>query len=251
VASDEESMIGECLESVRAFADETVVVLDSRSTDRTGQICEAHSARVVRHEWMGHVRQKDYCVNLAENDWVFCIDADERASPELAQRIQAMKAEGFAADAYEVNRRNFYMGKWMRHGGWYPNRKVRLFNRKKSQWGGVNPHDHVMVNEGAVCERIDLDIVHYTYSDLTQHVRVINSYASIAAREKEERGARFVTIHLVVNPIAKFFKTYFLQAGFLAGTRGFIHAVMGSCLVFLKYAKLWESGRDKQADDSE
>ena len=141
VAFNEEATIGECLESVEAFADEAVVVLDSRSADRTGEICDAHGARVIRHEWMGHVRQKDHCVNLAENDWVFCIDADERASPELAQRMQTMKMEGFAADAYEVNRRNFYLGKWMRHGGWYPNRKMRLFNRKKARWGGVNPHD--------------------------------------------------------------------------------------------------------------
>lgn len=248
VASDEESMIGECLESVAPFADEVVVVLDSRSRDRTGEICEAHGARVVQHEWMGHVRQKDHCVNLAENDWVFCIDADERVSPELAQRIQAMKKEGFTADAHEVNRRNFYLGKWMRHGGWYPNRKVRLFNRKKARWGGVDPHDHVMLGEGAVCERLDLDLVHYTYSDLTQHVQVINSYASIAAREKGDRGARFVTFHLVANPIAKFMKTYIVQAGFLAGARGFIHAVMGSYLVFLKYAKLWELHRRKPED---
>ena len=250
VASDEESMIRECLESVKTFADETVVVLDSRSADHTGEICAAHGARVERHEWMGHVKQKDHCVNLAENDWVFCIDADERASTELAQRIQTMKRQGFGADAYEVNRRNFYLGEWMQYGGWYPDRKVRLFNRKKARWGGVNPHDRVMLDEGAVCERLDLDLVHYPYSDLAHHVRVINSYAGIAAREMGNRGAQFVTFHLVANPIAKFLKTYVVQAGFLAGVRGFIHAVMGSYLVFLKYAELWESRKNKRPDDS-
>lgn len=240
IAADEEHVIGECIDSVAVFADEVIVVLDSRCADGAAGICEDRGARVVTHDWMGHVRQKDHCVNLAENDWVFCIDADERVAPELADRIQQMKTDGFRADAYSVRRKNFYLGKWMRYGGWYPDRKVRLFNRTKARWGGVNPHDHVIVDDNATCERIDLDLVHHTYDDLTHHTRVINSYATIAANEKTGRNPRFITFHLIANPIGKFLKTYILQGGFLAGARGFIHATQASYLVFLKYAKLWE-----------
>jgi len=250
VALNEEKMIGECIESLKPFADEIVVVIDSRSSDNTLQVCEECGVRVVCHEWVGHVKQKDYCVSLATHDWVFCIDADERASRELAERIHDMKVQGFTADAYEVNRRNFYLGRWMRHGGWYPNRKVRLFNRKRAHWGGVNPHDHVMLGDGARCERLDLDIVHYPYRDLAHHLQVINSFASIAAEEKLNCGTRYVTLHLIVNPSAKFLKTYLLQGAILAGTRGLVHAVMASYSVFLKYAKLWELQRRKPTDRS-
>jgi len=248
VALDEEKTIGECIESLKPFADEIVVVVDSRSSDRTVQVCEEHGARVVHRDWMGFVGQKDFSVDTAENDWVFCIDADERVSPELAQRIQTMKRKGFMADAYEVNRRNFYLGRWMRYGGWYPDRKVRLFDRRKARWGGADLHERVLLDREARSERLGLDLIHFPYRDITHHVQVINNYASIAAREKEDRGARFVTFHLVVNPVAKFFKAYVLRGGFLAGMRGMIHAVMASYSVFLKYAKLWESQRRNRTD---
>ncbi|MCD6288523.1 MAG: glycosyltransferase family 2 protein [Candidatus Hydrogenedentes bacterium] len=245
IAGNEEDSIGACLDSVSPIADEIVVVLDSRSTDRTSEICTGHGARVVRHDWLGHVRQKDYCVGLAKNDWVFCIDADERVSPELAACVNRLRNEGFSAAAYSVRRRNFYLGRWMRYGGWYPDRKVRLFDRRRARWGGINPHDHVIVDADARCDRLDFDLLHYTYRDLTHHTRVINSYATIAAQEKADRGStRLVTFRLFTHPAAKFIKTYLLQGDFLAGTRGFIHAVQASYLVFLKYAKLWEK-RDR------
>jgi glycosyltransferase involved in cell wall biosynthesis len=243
IAVDEEAVIDACIESVTPVADEIVVVLDSRSTDRTGEICESGGARVVKHEWLGHVGQKDHCVSLAQNDWVFCIDADERMSPELADCVRRLKTGGFDADAYSVRRRNFYLGKWMRYGGWYPDRKVRLFDRNKAKWGGVNPHDHVIVDEPDRCVRLDFDLIHHTYEDLAHHARMIDKYATIAAREKAGRNVRFVAFHMVANPIAKFWKTYLLQGGCLAGSRGFIHAFMASYAVFLKYAKLWESKR--------
>jgi len=241
-------MIGECIDSVKPFADEVVVVLDSKSVDRTAEVCKERGARVEERDWPGFVEQKNRSIELATHPWVFCLDADERASPELAERIKVMKQQGFTADAYEVNRKNRYLGRWMVYGGWYPDRNIRLFNKAKGRWGGVNPHAHVVLDEDARCKRLGLDLLHYPYRDLTHHVQVINSYSTVAAQEKIGRGERSTAIRIIAHPIAKFLKVYVLQAGFRAGTRGLIHAVMGSYSVFLKYAKLWESQRRNPTD---
>ncbi len=246
VAMDEEDDIRECLASAD-FADEWIVV-DSHSTDRTRERAEAAGARVLERDWPGHIEQKNFALDQASHDWVLCLDADERISPELRESILAALAGERRAQGYEFARRTWYLGRWIRHGGWYPDTKLRLFDRSKGRWGGVNPHDHVFV-EGRV-ERLHGDLLHYSYRSVADHLGTITSFTSIAAKEKHARGERTGPFSLLLRPFWKFLRMYFLQAGFLDGVAGFVVAVTGAFYVFLKYAKLWELQRTGAPESS-
>jgi glycosyltransferase involved in cell wall biosynthesis len=239
IAMDEEDHIEACLASAD-FADEWIVV-DSHSSDRTRELAEAKGARVVERDWPGHIEQKNFALDQATHDWVLCLDADERVSPELREAIlAALDADGLP-DGFEFARRTRYLGRWIRHGGWYPDVKLRLFRRSKGRWGGVNPHDHVRVD--GVVRRLSGDVLHYSYRSLADHLRTVNSFTDIAAREKHRDGTRAGLLDLTLRPAWKFLRMYVLKAGFLDGLPGFVVAVTGSYYVFLKYAKLWELRR--------
>ncbi len=239
VAMDEEDRIVDCLRSVD-FADEWIVV-DSHSTDRTRELAAGLGARVIERDWPGHVEQKNVALDAAQHDWVLCLDADERVSPELRASLLAALARPDLPDGFECNRRTWYLGRWIRHGGWYPDRKLRLFRRSRGRWGGTNPHDHVRV-EGAT-QRLDGDLLHYSYRSISDHLRTIDSFTSIAAREKFARGRKAGVLALVGRPLWKFLRMFVLRAGFLDGAAGFVVAVTGAFYVFLKYAKLRELHR--------
>ena len=236
VAMNEEDRIADCLRSVD-FADEWIVV-DSHSTDRTREVAVDLGARVVERDWPGHVEQKNFAIDQAQHDWVLCLDADERISPELRASVLAALARNEQPDGFECARRTWYLGRWIRHGGWYPDRKLRLFRRSRGRWGGTNPHDHVFV-EGGV-ERLDGDILHYSYRSLSDHLKTIDSFTTIAAREKLARGRTAGLLDLVGRPSWKLLRMYVLKGGFLDGVPGLVVAVTGSFYVFLKYAKLRE-----------
>lgn len=247
ITFNEEANVTAALESV-GFADE-IVVVDSHSTDRTRELAETFRGvsrsgeevvpRVLERDWPGHVEQKNFAIDAASHDWVLCLDADERVSPELRREVEAALAtESPAADGYTMPRRTFYLGRWISSSGWYPDRKLRLFRRSCGRWGGVNPHDHVYV-KGRI-ERLGGDIHHYSYRDMAQHVRTINSFTGIAAEQKYRRGARWPVLRMVTHPPAKFLKMYLLQRGFRDGMPGFLIATLGAWYVFLKYARLWE-----------
>ncbi len=243
---DEADNIAACLASAD-FAEEWIVV-DSHSRDATREIAAKAGARVIERDWPGHVEQKNFAIGQAANDWVLCLDADERVSPELRASILAAldRAGGFdgGPDGYEMARRTWYLGRWIRRGGWYPDRKVRLYRRSKGRWGGVNPHDHVRV-DGRV-ERLAGDLLHYSYRSISDHLRTIDSFTTIAAREKHAAGRRAGVLDLTLRPFGKFLRMYVAKLGFLEGRAGFVVAVTGAFYVFLKYAKLWdlERGRD-------
>ena len=239
ITLNEEDRLEACLDSA-SFADE-VVVVDSGSGDRTREIAEGRGARVVTHPFDGHVEQKNRAVDQAKSDWVLCLDADERLSPELREEIAAALGREDLPDAFSMPRRTFYLGRWIDHGGWYPDRKVRLFRRDRARWGGVNPHDRVGV-DGRVVE-LRGDIHHYSYRSISDHLRQIDLFTTIAAKEKRRAGAEFRLFRLIFNPIGKVLRMYVLKAGFLDGLAGFVVAVLGGYYVFLKYAKLWESER--------
>ncbi len=236
VAMNEEDRIGDCLRSVE-FADEWIVV-DSHSTDRTREIAAEFGARVIERDWPGHVEQKNFALDQAEHDWVLCIDADERVSPELRVSIQAALASDTLPDGFRFARRTWYLGRWIDHGGWYPDRKLRLFRRGRARWGGINPHDHVQMEGDALL--LSGDLLHYSYRSIADHLRTINSFTTIAAREKHSRGQRAGLLDLLGRPFWKFLRMYLLKAGFLDGVAGIVVAVIGSFYVFLKYAKLLE-----------
>lgn len=235
IAFNEEQKLRACLESV-AFCSE-VVLVDSHSTDRTREIAAELGARVIERDWPGHIAQKNFAIDQASHEWVLCLDADERVTPELAASIQRVMADP-QADGYEVARRNVYLGRWIKHGGWYPDRKLRLFRRAKGRWGGTNPHDHVTV-EGRVA-RLEGDLEHTSYDSIQDHLKTIDYFSSIAAGEKLRRGQRAIGLQLLLNPPWKFLKMFLLQGGILDGWRGLIVAALGAFYVFLRYAKLWE-----------
>lgn len=239
VAMNEQDNIEECLASAD-FAQEWIVV-DSHSTDATREKAAARGARVVERDWPGHVQQKNFAIDQASNDWVLCLDADERVSPELRASILAALERPQEADGYEMARRTWYLGRWIRRGGWYPDRKIRLFRRSKGRWGGVNPHDHVHV-EGRV-GRLAGDLLHYSYRSISDHLRTIDSFTTIAAKEKHAAGRRAGIVDLTLRPFGKFLRMYVLKAGFLDGVPGLVVAVTGAFYVFLKYAKLRETDR--------
>lgn len=239
ICKDEAEKIRGCLESVR-FCDE-VVVVDSGSADGTLEICRELADVVVEADWPGHVAQKNRALDLATGEWVLPLDADERVTPELAEEIRLLLGEEPRFDGYRVNRHVHYLGRWIDHSGWYPEPRVRLFRRAKGRWGGVNPHDEVVV-EGAVGD-LRGEIVHYTYDDLEDHVRTLNRFSSILAREHGARGRRFSWASLCLRPPLEFLKKYVLKRGFLDGAPGFFVAVLSAFYVFLKFAKLWEAER--------
>ena len=238
IAFNEEAKIEACLASVEGLCDE-VVVVDSHSTDRTRELAAARGARVIERDWPGHIDQKNFAIDQATTEWVLCLDADERVTPELAARIRTALAAP-TADGYTVNRQNIYLGRWIKGGGWYPDRKLRLFRRARGRWGGINPHDHVRLEpEGPVVD-LGADLVHLSYDSITDHLKTIDYFSTIAAREKRSRGQRGIALQLLLGAPWKFFKMFVLQGGVRDGWRGLIVATLGAFYVFLRYAKLWE-----------
>jgi glycosyltransferase involved in cell wall biosynthesis len=239
ITRNEEKNLPDCLVSVK-WADE-VLIVDSKSTDRTKAIAFMARARFLERDFPGHIEQKNFAVEPAANDWVLCLDADERLSPELTASVKAALEDDAPADGYAFPRLTYYLGSPIRHGGWYPDRKLRLFDRRKGRWGGRNPHDRVTV-EGRTA-LLEGDLLHHSYRSLSDHVRQIDFFTTIAARAKRAAGERGTIAKVVLHPVGKFLRMYLLKAGFLDGYAGFLVAVSGAYYVFLKYAKLRELER--------
>ncbi len=239
ITRDEEANLPDCLASV-AWADE-ILVVDSGSRDRTRDIAAAAGARVVEHPFEGHVEQKNFAVSAASHDWILSLDADERLTPELAASVRAALESPGTHAGFACNRRTWHLGRWILHGGWYPDRKVRLFRRDRGRWGGRNPHDHVDLDGPAGL--LPGDLLHYSYRDLSAHLRQVDFFTTVSAREKHARGRRAGVLDLTLRPAGKFLRMYLLKAGFLDGFAGFVVAVTGAYYVFLKYAKLRELER--------
>lgn len=237
ITFNEEKNIGRCLRSVMPVADE-VVVVDSLSTDGTEAICREYNVRFVKEKFRGHIQQKNYAMELAQHDFILSLDADEELTPELIQSILAVK-ENPQAHAYSFNRLSSYCGTFIRHGTWYPDRKIRLWNKHKGKWGGENPHDRVIVGEGIIPQRLPGDLRHYTYHTVADHLAQMNKFSDIAAAEAFKKGKRAsVLFHLVLNPFWAFMKSYVVKAGWLDGLAGFQVAISGAYYRFLKYSKL-------------
>jgi len=247
VAMNEADRIADCLESA-AFADECIVV-DSHSTDATREVARAAGATVIERDWPGHVEQKNFAIDQATNDWVLCLDADERISPELRASILTALAHDDLPDGFEFARRNRYLGRWIRHGGWYPDRKLRLFRKSRGRWAGTNPHDRVHLDGRA--RRLRGDLLHDSYRSLSDHLRTIDAFTTIAARQGLDAGRRATPLDLTLRPWGRFVRMYVLKAGFLDGWPGFIAAVTGGFYVFMKYAKLWalRNGRHGRSEE--
>lgn len=238
VTLNEERNIARAVESLLCCsmrcADE-VLIVDSGSTDRTREIALGLGARVIEEPWRGYAAQKNYAAACAAHDWILSLDADESLTPELAAEIVALKAASAHPDGYSFPRRAQYLGRWIRHSGWYPDRKLRLYNRTKAEWVGDYVHENVRAN-GPVTE-LHGDLLHFTCQSLSEHLRTLNRYTSLAAREVAARGKPVSLRCLTIDPAWTFLRTYVLQRGFLDGPQGLAIAWMAALYTFLKYAK--------------
>jgi glycosyltransferase involved in cell wall biosynthesis len=235
---DEEKNIRRCLESVR-WADE-IVVVDSFSKDRTLSICREYTERIYQHKWLGYIGQKNLIKDLANGPWILFIDADEEVSPSLRTEIEREFESGANAgyDGYEFPRMVYYLGRWIRHGEWYPDVKLRLFRKDKGVCGGKEPHDRTSV-PGPV-KRLSGHLYHYTYENISDQIRTLNDFSSITAKGMFESRSRFHWYDFLFRPILRFLRGYVVKGGFLDGRRGLVIAMCSSFGVFLKYAKLYE-----------
>ncbi len=237
ITLNEADRIGACLDSL-AFCDERVVV-DSGSTDGTREIAAAHGARVIEHAFEGFRAQKDFAVGQVRHDWVLCLDADERVTPALRASIEAARAAGFAdAAGYRFARATEYFGAFLRHGNAYPDRVLRLFDRRRGGWrAGREIHEHALVDGDVVLLAGDLE--HRAYRSLDDQLMRYRRYAAMMATDMHTRGRRGRLHNLVVNPGWRFLRGYVLRAGFLDGWRGFVFACMEADYVREKFARLW------------
>jgi len=233
VAHDAGAQLADCLGSA-AFAAEAIVV-DSGSSDDTVELARRSGARVIAQPWLGFGRQKNFAVAQAAHDWVLCLDADERVSPELERAIRDALREP-RHSAYAMARRNRFLGRWLAHGEGYPDWNLRLFDRRHARWSDDVVHEHVLA-DGSV-GRLDGDLLHASAESLDGYLAKQNRYTTLQAEAMHERGERFSFIRLVVSPLSRFLRFYVLRAGFLDGSAGLVHIAIGSFNSFCKYAKL-------------
>lgn len=238
ITYNEERNIGRCINSLVDVADE-IVVVDSFSKDRTREICYEKGVRVVEHPFKSHIDQKNYAVTQASYDIVLSLDADEYLSEELTKCILDVK-EKWPYEAYSMNRLSNYGGKWIRHGNWYPDKKIRLWNRRIGLWGGENPHDMVIIKRGVKVKHLKGDILHRAYTDSAETLSKIQNYSEIFAHESVGRKTSSVP-KIIVRSTFAFLKSYILKRGFMDGFEGLMVAMAVSNHVFYKYAKLYEA----------
>jgi glycosyltransferase involved in cell wall biosynthesis len=238
ITFNEERNIARAIESLRCC--DEIVVVDSGSTDRTVELAAKLGARVLETPWRGYAGQKNYASEHCSNDWILSLDADEALSEALEGEIWQIKKNGPRFDAYTMPRLAQYLGRWILHSGWYPDRKVRLFDRSKARWVGDYVHESVMV-DGAV-GHLKSNILHFTCSSLSEHLKTMDRYTTLAAEQIVEQRKKIGFQEMVANPPWTFFKTYFLKAGFLDGVEGLAIAYMAALYNFLKFVKARNMG---------
>lgn len=243
ITYNEERNIARCIDSIVSVVDE-IVLIDSYSTDRTCDIALENGARVVKHPFKSHIDQKNYAVTQASFDIVLSLDADEYLSEELTKSILAVK-ESWLFEAYRMNRLSNYGGKWIRHGSWYPDQKIRLWNKRKGLWGGENPHDKVVLKRGVKVMHLKGDLLHRAYVDASETLSKIQGYSNIFAGENVGRRSSSA-LRIMAHTSFAFLKSYFLKRGLLDGFEGLMVAMAVANHVFYKYAKLYEANH-KQA----
>ncbi|HWS88678.1 MAG TPA: glycosyltransferase family 2 protein [Pyrinomonadaceae bacterium] len=241
ITFNEAGNIRAACESV-AWADE-ILVVDSRSADETVEIAEACGARVVVRDWPGFAAQKQFAAESATHDWVFSLDADERVTEELRAGVLRLRDGDPArlADGYRVARRSFYMGRWIKGGGWYPDYQLRLYDRRRGRWEGAHIHESVKMRPGARVETLSGDLQHFSVRDAAHHHRMIGErYAPLAALQMFEQGRRTSALRIATAGPAAFVRSYLLKGGFRDGLAGFSIARFAAHHAFLKHLMLWE-----------
>lgn len=242
IAKNEENNIRRCIESQDNCIDEIIVLVDDSSTDDTFSIASSYpSVTAKKVKWEGYSLTKKFGVSLASSSWILWIDADEAISPELCEEIKEFKKSVPSFTAYSIPRKAFFLGKWIRHCGWYPGRVVRLFNKNEADFSDNSVHEQLKV-EGII-GKLSHDLEHYTDPDIYHYFEKYNNYTSLAAAELYNKGRKFSILDILLRPVIIFIKMYIIRAGFLDGLHGFILSMFSASYVFTKYCKLWEHER--------
>lgn len=237
ITFNEERNIARCLDSLAGVADE-IVVVDSFSKDKTKEICLAKGAKFIEHKFDGHIEQKNWAITRAQHPLVLSLDADEALDEELRNSILEIK-KSRTKDGYYMNRLTNYCGHWVKHCGWYPDKKLRLWDSRKGTWGGINPHDKYDMFEGDKnTGYIKGNILHYSYNSTDDHYKQVNYFTDIAAKAYFKNGKKAPAIKLLINPAAKFIDHYLLKLGFLDGKAGYLISKISAYATWLKYKKL-------------
>jgi len=238
ITFNEERNIVRCLQSLEGIADE-IVVVDSFSTDATEKLCSPFKARFLQHPFEGYMQQKTWACDQAVYNHILSLDADEVISDVLKQSILEVK-NNWKADGYSFNRLTNYLGKWIRHSGWYPDAKLRLWDRQKGSWSGINLHESVKMKENTKVEKLRGDLLHYSYYSIPQHLDQINKFTEIAANDGLIQGKKSSLIIAIFKSIWKFIRDYIFKLGFLDGYHGFLVCALSAHTSFIKYIKLNE-----------
>jgi glycosyltransferase involved in cell wall biosynthesis len=235
ITLNEAGHIRACLDAVR-WADERLVV-DSGSTDGTPDLARAAGARVIERDWPGYSQQKNFAAAQAAHDWILSVDADERVTPELAAEIRELMQRGPDAAGYRMPRVTWHLGRWIRTTDWYPDRQLRLYDRRRATWPARRVHESVTA-DGSVVD-LKQELQHFAYRDISHHLQTMDRYTTLAADEMHAAGRGAGLFDLTIHPWAAFMRNYFLRGGIKDGLPGFIISTTNAYYVFLKFAKLW------------
>lgn len=238
ITYNEQRNIARCIDGVLPIADE-IIVVDSYSTDETINIARQKGAKVVQHTFEGHIEQKNYAITQASFPHILSLDADEMPDDTFLAEIKRIK-QNWTHDGYSVNRLNNYCGKWIRHGAWYPDIKLRLWDSRKGKWAGSNPHDKYEMQEGCAVKHVAGNLLHYSYQTIEEHYKKSAYFSTIAANAYYQKGKRSSLFKIYASPLFRFIRDYILKLGFLDGKYGFYIAKIISSEVYLKYKKLHE-----------
>jgi glycosyltransferase involved in cell wall biosynthesis len=243
ITFNEEKNISRCLDSIESIADD-IVVVDSFSTDKTEHICSQFNVRFIQHKFEGHIEQKNWALQQAKYPHVLSLDADEALDESLKLLIGKIK-ENWTADGYSMNRLTNYCGQWIKHCGWYPDKKLRLWDSRLGAWGGTNPHDKVIMNEGSKIAHLDYNILHYSFYTIQQHLKQIDFFTDISAKAAFNNGETSSGFKIIYKSGFKFFRDYILKLGFLDGYYGFVVCKNSAFAKRMKYRKLQELNNSK------
>ena len=243
ITLNESANLAAALESVR-WADE-ILVVDAESTDDTVAIARRFTDRVIVRPWPGYIEQKNFAASQASHDWIFSLDADERVTPALAAEVQALLLAGPPCTGYRGPRVSRYLGRWIRSTDWYPDHQLRLYDRRRAKWAGRYVHESIQA-EGEI-GRLSAELEHHPYRDVSHHLRTIDRYSGLAARQMFEDGRHTGPLRIVLHADAAFLRNYFLRGGFRDGAAGLIVSLLNSYYVAMKFVKLWEMAKKPEA----
>jgi len=243
ITFNEERNIERCIKSLENVADE-IIVVDSFSTDNTQAFCQKYNVKFVQQKWLGYAKQKNYANSLASYDLILSLDADEALSDELKNSILEIKKTSVPV-AYSMNRCTNYCGKWIKHCGWYPDKKVRIFDKNFAFWKDLQIHEEIVFSVETPVIHLKGDILHYSYYTIQEHINQANKFTDLTAKVAFEKNKKSSLFNIFFNPKWKFFSSFIIKGGFLDGYYGYLVCKISANATFLKYAKLRELNKNK------